>query len=349
VSLKKIAQLTGLSIATVSHALNGTRAVSDESREKILQAAKEVGYKPNIAARTLRIQKSNTIAIIIPSDIGNTNANYFYMDVIMGLRKKMMETNYELIVSTYDPHGGVEKSLPSAQVLRQHWVDGVIVVPSSHSQRQIKSIREMGLPYVLLDRRSDDDSSCVTSDNQKGAADAVRLFAACGKRRIGFIGGTGTATGRQRYSGYMEALETLGLPIDDSLIRLFSSYSLDQGEQGARWLLASGVDAILAADNVMMMGTLCALKTDGIRIPEEVGVIGFDDFDWMDMLSPPLTTVKQQAYQMGYIAAEVLLRKLSGIDTIEVVVLDTTLVVRESHGICSEQPANSSILMAQNT
>ena len=331
-SLKKIAQRTGLSIATVSHALNGTRAVSNESREKILQAVKDVGYRPNIAARTLRIQKSNTIAIIIPSDINNTNANYFYMDVIMGVRKKMMETQYELIVSTYDPHGGVEQSLPSAQVLRQHWVDGIIVVPSTHSQRQIRSIRETGLPYVLLDRRSDDESSCVTSDNKRGVSDAVRLFASCGKRRIGFIGGTGTATGRQRYAGYLEALEALNMPVDEALIRLTSSYSLKQGEQFAEALRAHGADAILVADNVMMMGALNALKAFGVRIPQDVGIIGFDDFDWMGMVSPPLTTVRQQAYQMGYIAAEVLIRKLGGMEVNEVIVLDTTLVVRESHG-----------------
>ncbi len=331
-SLKKIAEMTGLSIATVSHALNGTRAVSEDSREKVLNAAKVVGYRPNMAARMLRTQKSNTIAIIIPSDINNTNANYFYMDVIMGVRKKMFETQYELIVSTYDPHGGVQQSLPSARVLRQHWVDGVIVVPSSHSQRQIRSIREMGLPYVLLDRRSDDESSCVTSNNKKGVADAVRLFVRCGKRRIGFIGGTGSATGQQRHAGYLEALGELGLPADDALICLSPSYSLAVGEEQARKLVANGVDAILAADNVMMMGALRALKSSGVRIPEDIGLIGFDDFDWMGMVSPPLTTVRQQAYQMGYIAAEVLMRKLGGMETNEVIVLDTALVVRESHG-----------------
>ncbi len=331
-SLKKIAEMTGLSIATVSHALNGTRAVSEDSREKVLSAAKVVGYRPNMAARMLRTQKSNTIAIIIPSDTNNMNANYFYMDVIMGVRKKMFETQYELIVSTYDPHGGVQQSLPSAQVLRQHWVDGVIVVPSSHSQRQIRSIREMGLPYVLMDRRSDDESSCVTSNNKKGVADAVRLFAACGKRRIGFIGGIGSATGQQRYAGYLEALAELNMPADEALILLSPSYSLARGEECAVRLMETGADAILAADNVMVMGALRALKAAGARIPEDIGIIGFDDYDWMGMVSPPLTTVRQQAFQMGYIVAEVLMRKLGGIKTNEVIVLDTSLVVRQSHG-----------------
>lgn len=331
-SLKKIAQITGLSIATVSHALNGTRAVSEDSRKRVLQAAKMVGYRPNAAARMLRTKKSNTIAIIIPSDINNTNANYFYMDVIMGVRKKMFETRYELIVSTYDPHGSVDQSLPSTHVLRQQWIDGIIVVPSSHSQRQIKAIRNMNLPYVLLDRRSDDESSCVSSDNQKGISEAIRLFADHGKKRIGFIGGTGSATGRQRHTGYLKAMDKLGLPIDESLICLSQSFSLENGKQCGEQLMMNHVDAILVADNVMMMGAIHALNEKKVRIPEEIGIIGFDDFDWMSMVSPPLTTVKQQAYEMGYIAAEVLLRKLGGMETNEVITLDTTLVIRESHG-----------------
>lgn len=335
-SLKKIAEMTGLSIATVSHALNGTRAVSDDSRERVLAAAKALDYRPNLAARMLRTQRSNTIAIIIPSDINNMNANYFYMDVIVGVRHKMIETSYELIVSTYDPLASVEKSLPAAQVLRNQWIDGIIAVPSAHSQRQVKAIRETQLPFVLLDRRPEDDVSCVSSDNGSGVRDVVALFAACGKRRIGFIGGATNATGRERLSGYMKALTQLGIPPDESLIAASPAYSLQRGAEAAAQLLAAGADAIFSADNTMMIGALRYLKGRGIRIPEDVGLIGFDDFDWMDMVDPPLTTVKQQAFQMGYSAAELLLRKLNGMQSNEVIVLDTTLVVRASHGISQE-------------
>lgn len=332
-SLKKIAQMTGLSIATVSHALNGTRAVSEDSREKVLQAAKLAGYRPNAAARMLRTKKSNTIAIIIPSDINNKNANYFYMDVIMGVRKKMFETQYELIVSTYDPHGGADHSLPSTHVLQKQWIDGIIVVPSSHSQRQIRAIRDTNLPYILLDRRSDDESSCVSSDNKKGILEAIRLFVSCGKKHIGFIGGTSSTTSRQRHAGYLDAMREMNLPVEERLICLSSVYSLSNGKQCAEQLIASHVDAILVADNVMMMGAMNALKAENVKIPEEIGIIGFDDFDWMSMVSPPLTTVKQQAYEMGYIAAEVLVRKLNGMESNEVITLDTTLVIRASHGV----------------
>ncbi len=332
--------MTGLSIATVSHALNGTRAVSEDSKERVVAAAKAVGYRPNLAARMLRTQKSNTIAIIIPSDTNNINANYFYMDVIMGVRRKMNESQHELIVSTYDPYASGGKSSHIAQVLQKQWVDGVILVPSAGSQKRIKLIQDMNLPYVLLDRRGADDSSCVTSDNQKGAADAVRLMASCGKKCIGFIGGVGSTTSRLRFAGYTQAMEELGLPMEESRIFLCPAFSLEVGERGAEQLLAASADAIFVADNVMMMGALRHLKAMNVAVPEEVGIVGFDDFDWMDMLSPPITTIKQQAYQMGYVAAELLLRKLGGMDSNEVIVLDTSLVIRQSHGIPLEGTEN---------
>ncbi len=332
--------MTGLSIATVSHALNGTRAVSSESRERVVAAAKAVGYRPNLAARMLRTQKSNTIAIIIPSDTNNINANYFYMDVIMGVRRKMNESQYELIVSTYDPYASGGRNPPIVQVLQKQWVDGIILVPSADTQKRIKTIQEMNMPYVLLDRRGTEESSCVTSDNQKGAADAVRLMASCGKKRIGFIGGVGSTTSRLRYAGYTQAMEELGLQMDETRIFLAPAFSLEVGEKGADQLLKASADAIFAADNVLMIGALRHLKAKNVAIPKEVGIVGFDDFDWMDMLSPPMTTIKQQAYQMGYVAAELLLRKLGGMDSNEVIVLDTSLVIRQSHGVSPEEIKN---------
>ena len=330
--LKLIAEITGLSTATVSHVLNGTRKVSKQSYEKVIQAAKSVGYRPNIAARMLKTKKSSTIAIIIPSDINNQNANYFYMDVIMGARKKAFEAKYELIVSTYDPHSTEDMSLQSAQVLRQHWIDGVVIVPSLLNDVQLGIVRDLEMPFVLLDRQTDENSPCVASDNKAGVIGAVQLFANCGKRRIGFIGGSETATGRQRYEGYLEAIARLGIQREEGIICLNSNYSIQTGMQCALALINAGVDAIFAADNVMMMGALRSIKSRSLKIPEDIGLIGFDDFEWMENISPPLTTIKQQTFQMGYIAAEMLIKKLEGTEQNESVILDTVLVVRSSHG-----------------
>ena len=333
-SIKRIAEITGLSTATVSHVLNGNRKVSDASREKVLLAAREIGYRPNLAARMLRMQKSNTIALVIPTDEFNRNANYFYMDVLLGIREKLSETGHYVIVSDYGATGESERSLRAVQVLQKQWLDGIILVPSSRNPNQLTVLREMGVPFILVDRRVDgSDFSCVDSDNEKGAYEAVSLLASCGKKKIGFIGGAlSNSTGAARYSGYKKAISSCGFGYEDEYVCLAKKYSIKNGSLHVGELLKREVDAIFIADNVLTMGAVLELNRQGVKIPEEVGMIGYDDFDWMDMTTPPLTTVKQQAYQLGYVAAEMMVRKLNGMDVNEKVMLDTSIVVRKSHG-----------------
>lgn len=333
-TIKRIAELSGLSTATVSHALNGNRKVSVESREKVLLAAREIDYRPNLAARMLRTQKSNTIAFVIPTDESNRNANYFYMDILLGIRKKLLETDYYVIVSNYGAAGKSEKSLRAVQILKNQWVDGIILVPSSRNPNQLTVLKEMGVPFVLLDRRVDgSDFSCVVSDNEKGGFEAVSLLARGGKKKIGLIGGgLGVSSGGTRYSGYKKAISSCGFDYDDKYVILADHFSIENGSLCARELLKRGVDGIFVSDNVLTMGAVLELNKQGIKIPEDIGIIGYDDFDWMDMITPPLTTVKQQTYQMGYVAAEMILRKLSGMDVNEKVMLDTNIVMRKSHG-----------------
>ncbi|GHU77345.1 LacI family transcriptional regulator [Clostridia bacterium] len=346
-SLKQIASITGLSISTVSHAINGTRAVSAQNSAVVLAAAEKIGYRPNIAARMLKTQKSNTIALIIPNGENNLSANYFYMDALMGVRRKLMEAGYELIVSTYGMVSSGEKSISALQVLRNQWVDGVILVPSYKSDKQISVlVEELGLPFVLLDRRANNyECSCVDSDNEKGARDAVKLLASCGRTRIGYIGGgLATSTGRQRYNGYRSAITELGMNYDETLVKLHNSFSVTAGIQSAAELVDSGADALFAADNTVMLGAVQFLNRQGISIPDKVALVGYDDYEWMDMLNPPITTVRQQAGQMGYIAAEMILHKLNGIDANEKIVLETSLVLRKSHGTVRAQSADVSTL-----
>jgi LacI family transcriptional regulator len=333
-TIKKIAEMTGLSTATVSHVLNGNRKVSASSREKVLLAAREIDYRPNLAAQMLRTQKSNTIALVIPTDESNHNANYFYMDVLLGIRKKLAETDYYVIISNYGASGESERSLRALQLLKKQWVDGVILVPSSRSPNQLSVLREMGVPFVLLDRRVDgSDFSCVDSDNETGAYEAVSLLARSGKKKIGLLGGgLRVSSGTTRYSGYKKALRDCGFDYEDEYVILAERYSIETGRENARELLKRGVDGIFVSDNVLTMGALLELNSQGVKIPEDVGIIGYDDFDWMDMITPPLTTVKQQAYQMGYVAAEMIIRKLNGMDVNEKMMLDTSIVIRKSHG-----------------
>lgn len=338
-SLKKIAEMTDLSTATVSHALSGNRKVSKESYAKVIHAANEIGYKPNIAARMLRTQKSNTIALVIPTAEDNPMANFFYMDVLLGIRKKLWETGYNVIVSNYD-FGSLsvgERSLSAVEVLKRQWVDGILFVPSSDNADQLNVLKDMGVPFVLIDRRvHGTDYSCVDSDSEQGAYDAVMLLASAGKKRIGFIGSAANfSSGANRYFGYTKALEEAGVKFNPQYVRREKRLSIEVGRRHSADLVKNGVDSIFVADNTLTIGAVLELQKNGIKVPDEIGIVGFDDFDWMNITTPPLTTIKQQSYHMGYLAAEMIMRKLNGMDINEKVKLETTVVIRKSHGVVS--------------
>ena len=333
-SIRKISAMTGLSIATVSHAINGSKPVSEENRKKVLDAAKSIGYRPNLAAQFLRTQKSNTIALVIPTEEGNTNANFFYMDVLLGIRKKLLETGYDVIVSNYGLTSDQEKSLRAVKVCQKQWVDAVIFVPSSKSRSQLEVLQAMAVPFVLVDRKVDGSGfSYVGSSNESGAYEAVSLFAKNGRRRISFIGGNlNLSSGLERYNGYRQALIDAGHAYGEEYVQITHGFSVERGRECAGALLEKGVDALFVSDNTLTMGAVMELNRRGVSIPESVALIGYDDFDWMDLTAPPLTTVKQQSYQMGYVAAEMMMRKLSGMDAEEMMTLGTELVLRGSHG-----------------
>ncbi|MBK5254243.1 MAG: LacI family DNA-binding transcriptional regulator [Peptostreptococcaceae bacterium] len=333
-SLKKVSHLTGLSIATISHVINGTRTVSPQSRKKVMEAVQKIGYKPNLAARILKTKISKTIALVIPGVEPKRSTNYFFMDVITGVRNKLIEVDYDLIVSTYGESKG-EKDLRALQVLKKQWVDGILIVPDRKDGEQIKQINEINIPCVIIDRRIDGGRiSSVDSNNEKGAYDAVKILCDSGKKRIGFVGGyLHTSTGYGRFNGYKKAINELGLVFDESIIALNDCFTIKSGISSAKKLLENNIDGIFVADNLLTMGVMKHLMYDKIKIPDQIGVVGYDDYDWMELVTPTLTTIKQQAYEMGYIAAEILLRKLNGFEGNEKIILDTKLIIRESHGI----------------
>lgn len=333
-SIREIAEMTGLSISTVSNVLNDSRATSEESKQKVLEAADKIGYRPNLAARMLRTQRSNTVALVIPTDEANRNANFFYMDVLLGIHKKLSEAGYHVIVTTYGIQSVGERSLSAVELCKQQWVDGVIFVPSSKNAKQLEVLREMDIPFVLVDRRVDGAGySFVGSDNESGAFEAVSLLANAGKKRIGFVGGAlSVSSGSDRLSGYRRAVEASGLGYDETLVALADRFSEACGITCAQQLLEQRADAIFVADNVLTMGVMQELGRQNISIPGDVGIVGYDYYDWMRFLTPPLTTVKQLTYQMGYASAELLLRKLGGIEGNERILLETELVLGASHG-----------------
>lgn len=332
-SIKQIAEMTGLSMTTVSHAINGTRTVSRRSLALVQEAIEKTNYRPNLAAQMMKTHRSKTVTIIIPETEPNNSTNCFYFDVLNGAKSCLEGKGYELIVSTY-PEYDVGK-LMKTSVLQHKWIDGILLVPASDRLEDVEPIRAIGLPLVLVDRWVQGcDLPQVTSNNREVSAEAVRLLYQSGGRRIAFIGSQmHNSTALDRFQGYCDAMDELGLKRDESMIFRMPGHSLDYGYEAASSLLERGADAIFAANSTLCLGAMKRLNEKRVSIPKDVSIIGFDDYAWTEVTNPPLTAVTQDANSMGRRASELLLRLIAGeaLDNSRISI-PAKLTIRQSHG-----------------
>ncbi len=334
-SMRQIAEMTGLSITTVSHALNGTRAVSERSRRMVEAAAKEIGYRPNLAAQMLRRQRSQTVALVVPTTKPGNSTNDVFFDMLSGAKRTLMEAGYDLVIATYSEEDGA-KALARVDVLKKDWIDGALVVPADRRQPLPVHFTGAGVPVVLLDRRIvNEDYSCVHCDNRKVVETAVSLFLKKGRRRIGYLGGhLEYSTAHDRFASYKSTLEKAGLVPDKELIRTDADFTAQDGRRITKELVAAGVDAIFATNAPLTLGMLRQLGEDGVSIPDDVAVIGYDIArDWSRICHPTLTAIWQDTYRVGQVGAELLVRLIE--NKAEAlrrnVILPAELVVGTSH------------------
>lgn len=333
-SIRTIAKMTGLSITTVSHALNGTRAVSQRSMDLINEAAAQINYRPNLAAQMMKTHRSRTVALIIPETEQNNSTNCFFFDVMNGAKSRLEESSYELIVSTY-PESKTKDFFDGMSILHRRWVDGILLVPPTLYSEDISFIKECNVPVVLVDRWVEgEDLPLVCSNNREITVEAMKTLYEAGRRKIAFIGAMfPNSTAAERYQGYLDVLEELGLPLDERLICREEAYSIPCGMRAAAKVLEAGADAIFAANSMLCMGTVKQLQNCGVRVPEDVAIIGFDNYEWTEITNPPLTAVTQNANLMGRTASEQLLKILNGEELEEKTVrIPATLTMRQSHG-----------------
>ncbi len=333
-SIKEIAERTGLSIATVSHVINGTRKVSDKSKALVMDAIKETGYKPNYAARMLRTRRSDTVAMLIPNVRQGMPTNIFFMDVLSGAKDYLQLVGFNLIIATYSEEDeSDEGDLRNLKVLRDQWIDGFLVVPNKKKTAIVKNILDNNNPIVLLDRAVKDLACpCVYNDTIKISRDVVDVLYQEGRRRIGYIGGSlESFTGFDRWKGYKEGLSACGLKYDEALVGISELHTAANGYEAAERLIENQADAVYVSNDVQAIGVLRYLKEKNIRVPKDVAVIGFENYEWMEICSPRLTTVCQEPYEMGRIGAQMLHRMLEDETYSEKVVLTPKIIFRDSH------------------
>ncbi|HWR41916.1 LacI family DNA-binding transcriptional regulator [Sporomusa sp.] len=325
--IKDIAQECNVSLTTVSRALNNNKGISEKTRDYILAVCEKRGYRPNSAARSLILKKTNMIGLIIP-DI----TNQYYAYISKGVSAFLEKVGYGLILCNSDRNKANEKMY--TQFLSEKRVDGIILIPIKPKKDDYSFLLNHDIPLVLIDNYVNDlDVSFITNDNYAGARKIVTHMIKQGYRRIGVIlGDENSSASNGRLTGYLDVLREHGMDIDKGIL-VYSDARFEDGFNLAPKLIEQNVDAIFAINDVVALGVLkyCYLK--GIRIPEDIGVAGYDDIEQGSMLPIPLTTVHQRKHTLGAKAAEILIHEINNPQFgKQKVILQPEIVIRKSCG-----------------
>ena len=328
-SIAEIAQICGVSKATVSRVINNSpQGVGPETREKVLKTIRELNYRPNALARSVATSKSGTIGLVIP-DV----SNFFYPKIIRGVTDYMDSCGYSVIVGNSDYDPGRE----AQQLLRfiDRRVDGILLCSGMSNRQFLAEFRKYHIPLALLGRNPDHavSDASITGDNIRGAYKSTSHLLRSGSRRVIYVEGNPNIAGsRQRLEGYRQAHLEAGVPIRDEFI-LSGEYSIAFGREVAEQLLRSGVefDAIITGSDLIAIGIVNHLIKRGIRVPEDVEVIGYDDIELTTVITPTLSTVSKPHYAMAQHISEQLIRLIQG-ETLPLphTVIEPTLILRET-------------------
>lgn len=338
-----IAKRAGVSIATVSRVLNGSaHPVRPATREKVLAAARELDYEPSDPARSLVRRVTRTIGLVIP-DITNP----YYPELVRGVEDTARQRGYAVVLTNTDREP--DRVAAAVRVLRQKRVDGLIFAGGgAQPQAKFHELERLDAPVVTIGRHQLPFPS-VRIDNRRAAREAVAHLIDCGRTRVACLAGPAHLTSvRDRVKGYREALQARGLARVPALLR-YGDFGPESGYREARALLQSDVppDAIFALNDWMAIGVLAAVADFGLRAPENVSVVGFDDVPLASYLRPSLTTVHVPAYEIGQAATGLLLASIGGEPHVRVVRLEARVIVRHSSVAPARDPLEPPITANQ--
>ena len=330
-SIKDVAKLAKVSTATVSHVINETRYVSETTKIKVYQAMKELDYQPNLMAKGLRSRKSKIIGLIVPMLYSDTS-NFFFMSIANGIESYLKKEGYNLILS--NSHEDFEQEVEQIKLFNSKVIDGLIVAPTGKDFAEYESVLSKDYPVVFIDRKPEGfTGDVVLADSQQGTFEGIKQLLEKGHKKIGFISGfLGITTSDDRVLGYKKAFAEHNIDVNPSLIKE-GEPSLPTGYELAKQLVEEeNITALFIANNIMTMGALKYLNENNIKVPDEVAIIGFDDYDWMKITAPPLAVVKQPSFEIGEHAVNLLLKRIEeqNGDEKEEIILPTEFVVRES-------------------
>ena len=327
VTIIDVAQEAGVSYATVSRVLNNDSHVKPDTRERVIRSITRLGYTVNQQARMLAGGHSHVIGLLVP-DLGTG----YIGEIIRGIDEALAAAQYDLML--YTTHRRKTKESAYVTSLTQGMTDGLLLVLPRDPEEYLVSLQQRHFPYVLVDHQGlGDVESAVGAANWQGGYDATKYLIESGHRHIGFITGTmDLGCSRDRLDGYQAALQDSGLPIDPQLIQE-GDFWQPSGFTGAQRLLAlpEPPTAIFASNDVMAFGVMEAVRDRGLRIPEDISIVGFDNIPQAEHVSPQLTTIEQPLADMGREATRMLLAMIRDPERpYQRVELPTRLIVRAS-------------------
>lgn len=329
-TIDDVARRAGVSPVTVSRVINGGTNVKAETRARVFEAIAELHYVPSIVARSLRSKRTNALALLVP-DITNP----FWTTVARGVEDAAQQGEYSVLLCNTDEQPN--KLLRYLDVIMSQRVDGAIVAPYDSNPQNLARLMERKIPTVIIDRRIEGwEVDTVSGDSISGARALVQHLTSLGHQRIAAISGPmTTSTAEDRVIGYVLALDEAGLPIDPRLIKR-GEFRASSGEELANQVFSEGLHptAIFATNNAIAMGVIKVVDQRGLRIPQDIALVCFDDFPNLSSVFPFLTVAVQPAYDMGAKAAELLLGRLSNSDNLPPrhTIFPTRIIIRYSCG-----------------
>ena len=326
-TIADVARAAGVSASTVSHVVNRTRRVSPETARAVQAVIDAVGYRPNVLARSLKTASTRSVGIAM-----SMVANAYFSDIICAIESECARLG--LMVFLSDTQDDPDREYAVLSAFHQRRVDGVIFAPGADRSRDgLGYLRSAGIPSVLVDRTPDPSFDQVGVKNREAMRTLVRHVAGFGHRRIGYVGGqSGFETTRERLAGYRDGLEEAGAAFEERYALAGNSTTADATAAAHALLsLPDPPTALVTGNNLATIGAMRALRARGLRVPGDLSIVGFDDFEWADCFDPRLTLVAQPCEAIGRLAAKHLVERIAAPQgRPQTILLDATLVVRDS-------------------
>lgn len=327
ITIKDIAQQAGVSISTVSRVINGNYPVRQEVREKVEKVMKELNYRPNAIARSLRSNKTNLVALVV-ADLSNR----FFMEIAKGLEQEISSMGYQLVIASSD--GDSKKERRMLEALTERRIDGLVIAASDSSGDNIKMCLNQGVPVVLIDREIKGvTTNQILWKDFDNSYRLVRLLILKGHRKIAIVNVIlSNPNGNNRLLGYKQALEEAGIPIRDEFISP-SNFSTSQAYKFVKQVMQEEdrPTALYCANNIMLEGALQALRELELKIYEDVSVVAFGSLECNKYITPQITSAEQDSFSMGCQAGRILSQLFSGKGIYSTqVVLDSEIIERGS-------------------